>query len=159
MASMSPQVSNRSSMRAQVIYQNLYWISRWLGRMSSRIFFISSNPSGMPGTSGKYTSTTPGVSVSTATALRPQPFRLSLMASRVKLSPPMRSRAARACRRRFRLGATGLRTSRDSMASRPQSSAVEMSISRCTSSRAAPPPSRASPTASSSPPLAVPVSS
>ena len=113
----------------------------------------------MPGTSGKYTSTTPGVPVSTATALRPQPFRLSLMASRVKLSPPMRSRAARACRRRFRLGATGLRTSRASMASSPQSSAVEMSISRCTSSRAAPPPSRASPTASSSPPLAVPVSS
>ena len=64
-------------------------MSRWRGRISSRMALIDSNPSGMPGTSGNRTSTTPGVSVSLTPALGPQPFRLSLIAVKVKLSPPI----------------------------------------------------------------------
>ena len=58
-----------------------------------------SKPSGMPATLGKRTFTYPGRPVSSALALRPQPSRVSLIASGVKLSPPMRSRAASASRR------------------------------------------------------------
>ena len=108
------------------------------------IFFISSKPSGTPAVPGKETDTLP-VPSSFTTAETPQPEMVSLMASRVKLSPPIRSRAARA-KASFRGSeATGRRAKSPARFSSPQFSAVVRLLSRCTSSSRARTPSRAAP--------------
>ena len=141
---------------AQVMYQYTYSTARWQGSISSMISFIPSTPLGMPGTSGKRTSTVWAASPSCTRALMPQPDRLSLMAESVKLSPLTRSRAASAPRSCSGPAATGRWASSAAMLSRPKVSAVVRLISRWHSSSRSSAPSSCSPTAASSPALKVP---
>ena len=85
---------------------------------------ISLNPFGMPGISGKETATSPGISFSSTWAWTPHPEMVALMASRVKLSPPIRISAARAFRIPVGVSATGRRASRAMIRSSPQLSGL-----------------------------------
>ena len=114
---------------------------------------ISLNPFGMPGMSGKETATSPGISFSSTWAWTPHPEMVALMASRVKLSPPIRISAARAFRIPVGVSATGRRASRAMIRSSPQLSASANVLSRRSSASQVSTPSSAPPWTFSSPPL------
>ena len=114
------------------------------------------NSSGTPTVFGNHTLTVPFFSVSSASALMPQPLSVELIASSVKLSALMRASAAMASRRSAVETLTGQQEKSFSRLARPSPSAVCKTPSCSAYSIAPSASSSAAPAAYSSPPLSVP---